>query len=414
MLDTLFTKPHVLERHNTAPYLEARISYLLYCKEQGYPRSSLKKIAWVLLVFTLSKDTRKLSKFTREEVELVVDNRVQLYQHNFPKKASISSRILFISIVTTWLRFSHNYQEAADEHSIFDGYVEEFALFMRDERGLSPATSSFRCDALRVFFDSVKETKNTLDAISIKDIDNYLAYRGRHGWSRRSLRTLASALRSFFHYAHSQDWVANFATAIEAPPLYAQEGLPFGPSWEQVQRLIASVNSNSVTDIRDRAIILLLAVYGLRAGEVSQLHLEDIDWMGDILHITRLKQRSRQQYPLNEEVGNAIARYLNEARPCSKSRSLFLTICAPFRSLSAASMTPIVHSRLKALEIELPRRGAHCLRHACARHLLDAGFSLKQIGDQLGHRNPETTRIYAKVDLNGLRQVGEFDMGDLL
>ena len=77
-------------------------------------------------------------------------------------------------------------------------------------------------------------------------------------------------------------------------------------------------------------------------------------------------------------------------------------------------MAPIVHSRLEALEIELPRRGAHCLRHACARHLLDAGFSLKQIGDQLGHRNPETTRIYTKVDLNGLRQVGEFDMGDLL
>jgi site-specific recombinase XerD len=387
---------------------------LLHCKEQGYPRSSLKKIAWVLLVFTLSREVRKPGQITREEVEFAVDNRVKLYQHKYPKKVSASSRILFIGIVITWLRFSHNFQEESGEPSTFDGYVEGFVLFMRDERGLSPATISFRCDALIIFFDSVKETKNALDTISIKDIDNYLAYRGRHGWSRRSLRTLASALRSFFHYAHSQGWVTNFAAAIEAPPLYAQEGLPFGPSWEQVQQLIASVDSNSVTDIRDRAIILLLAVYGLRAGEVSQLHLEDIDWVGDILHITRLKQRSRQQYPLNEEVGNAIARYLNEARPCSKSRSLFLTICAPFRSLSAASMAPIVHSRLEALGIELPRRGAHCLRHACARHLLDTGFSLKQIGDQLGHRNPETTRIYAKVDLNGLRQVGEFDMGDLL
>jgi site-specific recombinase XerD len=93
---------------------------------------------------------------------------------------------------------------------------------------------------------------------------------------------------------------------------------------------------------------------------------------------------------------------------------LFLTICAPFRPLSAASMTPIVHSRLEALGIELPRRGAHCLRHACARHLLDSGFSLKQIGDQLGHSDPATTRIYAKVDLNGLRQVAELDMGGLL
>jgi site-specific recombinase XerD len=98
----------------------------------------------------------------------------------------------------------------------------------------------------------------------------------------------------------------------------------------------------------------------------------------------------------------------------SKHRSLFLTICAPIRPLSSASMTPIVHSRLVTLGIELPRRGAHCLRHACARNLLDGGFPLKQIGDQLGHLSPETTRIYAKVDMTGLRQVAELDMEDLL
>ena len=414
MLDTLFTKPHVLERYNSAPCLGSRSSYLLHCKEQGYPRSSLKKIAWVLLVFTLSIDLRKSGRVTREEIELAVDNRVRLYQHKCPRKASASSRRLVIGTVITWLRFINNFQEPSYKQNIFVNYVEGFSLFMRDERGLSPATISFRCDALLIFFDSLKTTKNALDAISIRDIDNYLAYRGRHGWNRRSLRTLASALRSFFRYAYSQGWATNLAAAIESPPLYAQEGLPFGPSWEKVQQLIASVGSDSVTDLRDRAIILLLAVYGLRAGEVSQLHLEDVDWVNDILHVTRLKQRSHQQYPLNKEVGNAIARYLNKARPCSKHRSLFLTVCAPFRPLSAASMTPIVHSRLEALGIELPRRGAHCLRHACARHLLDSGFSLKQIGDQLGHRNPETTRIYAKVDLNSLRQVAEFDMGDLL
>ena len=166
MFDTLFTKPHVLQRHNTAPYVGSRISYLLHCKEQGYPRSSLKKIAWVLLVFTLSKDLRKPGQITREEVEFAVDNRVQLYQHKYPKKASASSRILFIGIVITWLRFSHNFQEASGEPSTFDGYVEGFVLFMRDERGLSPATISFRCDALIIFFDSVKETKNSLDTIS--------------------------------------------------------------------------------------------------------------------------------------------------------------------------------------------------------------------------------------------------------
>lgn len=414
MFDTLFTRPHTLARHYSASCPESRASYLLYCKAQGYPRSSLQKIAWVLLVFSQSTDLCKPGRFTRENVEFAVDHRIRFYRRKEPLKESKSSRLLFISTVISWFRFLGNFEESHRKHSAFMNDIEGFVQFMRDERGLSPATITFRHDQVLNFLLSVGSAKDSLCLISINDIDGYLAHKGRHGWSRRSLRTLAGALRSFFYYAQMKGLSSDIAESIEAPPLYAQEGLPFGPTWEQVQRLLASISGDTITDLRDRAIILLLSVYGLRAGEVSRLQLDDIDWEGNILHITRPKQRCRQQYPLNAEVGNAIARYLKEARPGSKHRSLFLTICAPIRPLSAASMTPIVHSRLDALGIELPRRGAHCLRHACARHLLDNGFSLKQIGDQLGHRDPETTRIYAKVDLNSLRQVAELDMEDLL
>lgn len=414
MFDILFTRPHTLARHYTAPFLESRVSYLSYCKAQGYPHSSLKKIAWVLLVVSHSIDLCKPGRITRAEVEIAVDHRIRFYRSKEPVKESKSSRLLFICTVIAWLRFLGNFEEPHHSPSIFSNYVEEFAEFMRDERGLSSATITFRHDEVLTFLSSVNSVTNSLNSISISDVDTYLGHKGRHGWSRRSLRTLADALRSFFRYAQARGLSRNIAEAIEAPPLYAQEGLPFGPTWEQVQQLLASISGDTITDLRDRAIILLLAVYGLRAGEVSRLQLNDIDWVGDILHITRPKQRCHQQYPLKAEVGNAIARYLRDGRPGSKHRSLFLTICAPIRPLSAASMTPIVHSRLDALGIELPRRGAHCLRHACARHLLDSGFSLKQIGDQLGHRNPETTRIYAKVDLNGLRQVAALDMEELL
>lgn len=414
MFDTLFSRPHALARHYSAPCLESRTSYLSYCKTLGYPRSSLQKIAWVLMVFSQSIDLCKPGRITRVEIEFAVDHRLRFYRRKDAVKESKSSRLLFISTVINWLRFLGHFEESPCKTSFFSDYVEGFVQFMRDERGLSSATIIFRQDEVLRFLSSVSGSKNLFGSISINDVDSYLAHKGRHGWSRRSLRTLADALRSFFRYAHAKGLISNIAEAIEAPPLYAQEGLPFGPTWEQVQQLLTSISGDTIVALRDRAIILLFSVYGLRAGEVSRLQLDDIDWEKDILHITRPKQRCLQQYPLNAEVGNAIARYLKEARPVSKHRALFLTICAPIRPLSAASMTPIVHSRLAALDIELPCRGAHCLRHACARHLLESGHSLKQIGDQLGHRDLETTRIYAKVDLNSLRQVAELDMEDLL
>jgi site-specific recombinase XerD len=181
-----------------------------------------------------------------------------------------------------------------------------------------------------------------------------------------------------------------------------------------VQRLVRSFDGDRTIDLRDHAMILLLAVYGLRRGEVVRLRLEDLDWKGEILHVTRPKQRCTQQYPLVASVGGAILRYLKEARPRSDHRELFLSVEAPVRPLSPGRVSSVVRERLAMLGIDVPRRGAHCLRHASARHLLDAGFVLKEIGDHLGHRSASSTRVYAKVDLTGLRRAAEIDLGSLL
>jgi site-specific recombinase XerD len=117
---------------------------------------------------------------------------------------------------------------------------------------------------------------------------------------------------------------------------------------------------------------------------------------------------------MSATLGDAILRYLRHARPRCSHRNLFLTIQAPFRALSGSSITYMVRMRLTKQGVQLNRRGAHCLRHACASQLLDAGFTLKQIADHLGHRSLETTRIYTKLDLHSLRQVAEVDLGALL
>ena len=159
---------------------------------------------------------------------------------------------------------------------------------------------------------------------------------------------------------------------------------------------------------------MLLALYGLRAGEVSGLRLDDIDWDRERLLLTRPKQRRAQQYPWLPLVGDAVLRYLREVRPRCSHRALFLTLKAPHRPLSSQSVSAVARAWMTSIDAQAPSRGAHCLRHACAAHLLATGFSFKQIGDHLGHRGANSTFAYAKVDLVGLRQVAELDMGALL
>jgi len=208
--------------------------------------------------------------------------------------------------------------------------------------------------------------------------------------------------------------LANIAKAIEAPRIYTHESLPRGPSWVDVERLIASLNRDEGKDIRDRAIIILLSVYGFRAGEVSKLRLENVNWQQERILLTRSKQPNQHLYPLVREAGEAILLYLRKARPRTDHREIFLRALPPYQPLTPPGLSTIVRVRLKALGLTLPHYGAHSLRHSCATHLVAAGLSLKEIGDHLGHSNPRSTQIYAKVDLKGLMSVAHLSLGDLV
>ena len=153
---------------------------------------------------------------------------------------------------------------------------------------------------------------------------------------------------------------------------------------------------------------------GFAAEKWPSLRLDDVQWAQDRICLWRPKQRCAQEYPLLPSVGEAILRYLQQVRPRSACREMFLRLRAPFRPLSAGGLYDMVRQRLDALGIRSLRRGPHALRHACAGHLLAEGLSLKQIGDHLGHRSADATRTYAKVDLAALREVAQLSLGGLL
>jgi site-specific recombinase XerD len=414
MIETLFKYPAVLERYRKAPLFDAREQFLKQCAKQGYSHSMLQKIAWILLSLAKHIDISH-GKVTSQDIESAVTSRTRFVRPSKRQLEAKSSHQLFVHIATEWMQSLGCFEPLHKKERLFTSQIADFSQYLSEDRGLSPVTISTRCERLTWFFNSIQPSRESLDLISIADVDAFIEEKGNNGWSRSSLSTMASSLRSFFQYSEGRGWSApGIADVIESPRLYTLEGLPKGPSWNDIQRLLASTRGDHPVEIRNHAIILLLAVYGFRRGEVARLHLENLDWVGERILVCRPKQRRTQIYPLVAAVGEAILRYLRDVRPSCVHRNLFLTMAAPLRPLSAMSISPIVRSRLNALGVVLPRRGAHCLQHACASHLLANGFTLKQIGDHLGHRYASSTVCYTKVDLEGLRQVADLDIGRLL
>lgn len=221
-------------------------------------------------------------------------------------------------------------------------------------------------------------------------------------------------LRVFLRHAASTGACsAVLASSIQGSRRYALESLPYALSWDDVRRVIATASSDTEGDIRDRAILLLLAVYGLRRSEVASLRLDQIDQVAGLLHIWRLKRRQPQVYPLVPSVAEALRRYIDDARPNVPYAEVFIRTKAPRIPILATAIYNIVSRRLRALDIHAAHLGPHALRHSCAAKLLADGLTLKEIGDHLGHRSTSATMTYTKVDLKSLRQVGDFDLGGL-
>lgn len=316
-----------------------------------------------------------------------------------------NARKRLVFIAKNWFRFLGKWRDP-DRNPQFKAELESFLKELRDERGYSDATLSTRETALHGFFGWLGKQGTPLKEVSSKTLAEYFVQNKARGWKKGTIKIYVQSLRAFFRYASKRGWcVPGLAETIQSPRIYSIAGLPIGPTWEQVQRLIANLNTERPRHIRDRAIILLLTVYGLRIGEVCRLTLDDLDWSNEKIRVRRPKNKRIQEFPLTADVGNAILKYLRHVRPQNSGRSLFFTLHRPHRPMVTQGACSSITPHIRALDCRLPHHGPHSLRHACATHLLNAGFSLKEIGDQFGHRSPRSTRIYAKVEHTKLKQV---------
>ncbi len=417
MLDELFKSRALVQRHLSSPLLQERRDYLQHCADQGYSFTTLRELAADLLLVQnllgLATSSESLGLAT---VQAGVNRWIDRLPRHHKYINGRGGRIRVYSRAVRWLRFLGRLRLPSEVPPAYRSLLEPFTDYLRVEKGLSEGTIQTRHWYVEDFLGWFFRGHNSLCQITITDIDEAIARKRRdNGYARLSIRAYASSLRSFLQYAESKGWCTRgLAALVASPRVYQLENLPVGPSWSDVQRLVATTEGSRPKDIRDRAILLLLAVYALRSGEVRALRLEDLDWGNGLLFVSRTKGRRREAYPLSPAVGQAIIRYLREARPRSSYREVFLTVEAPIQPLRQSSLWTIVAKRTLSLDPPVVRHGPHALRHSCATHLLAQRFSLKEIGDHLGHRLSKTTAVYAKVNLNGLREVANLSLRGLL
>ncbi len=239
--------------------------------------------------------------------------------------------------------------------------------------------------------------------------------RDRHRGSRTSCdgwaaaKKCTTALRMFLRFLTAEGrCAADLAGAIPVLAHWRLSSLPRYLQAEEVERIISCCDPNSPVGSRDRAILLLLARSGLRAGDIVQLRLGDIDCEDAVIHVSG-KGRREVRLPLTQEVGCALVAYLQDGRPRSNTDVMFIRSRAPFRVFAShCAVSVIVERAMRRAGVTCQSRGAaHVLRHSAATSMLQQGASLQQIGAILRHQSIETTQIYAKVDVMALRQIAQ-------
>ena len=398
---------HAADRQcDDAPFGDERNRYLRHCANHGAAPAALK-IKRNELLWIAGGSTRMPAKASAWKCFW----RIALERQSLHGAVTAARRV--VDIGRPWLRFLGWWREptAVFQHQ---DQLDRYVAWMRDERGFTPSTVEQWGRKAGRFLRWCEQSNRQLSALRPETSTTISRPRQRADGpaSRWPIRRRPC---EDFCVTRQREGIARIAwrRRFARPRLYQQESLPYAPDWSDVQRMLADADTDKPRDIRDRAILLLLAIYGMRSGEVAALRLDQIDWPGRTASAISSEASTAPGLSVAPLRRRGLARYIDTVRPASSCPEVFLCMQAPRRPMKAGSIYDVANRRFVALGIEAAHRGGHALRHACATRLLADGLSLKEIGDHLGHRSTSATSIYAKVNMAALREVGAFDLGDL-
>lgn len=279
MLENLFERPHALARHRDGPLYKERLRYLSHLTRQQVPLETLRSTAWDLLTIAgcLRLASRPGEAITSAEVEEQAALWVSRPGRPEPKTDYPRARLVMRAI--RWLRFMGRLAPPPAHPEPHQALITAFARHLQREKGLSSHSITCRCRDAREFLDRLVAPGSSLHAVTRAQVEDFLVQKmTQAAYARSSIHTYATSLRSFLAFAQRRGWCRSGLTeVIRAPRIFAEETLPAWPSWEDVRRLLATTEGSQPINVRDRAMLMLLAVYGLRGGEVGRLCLEDLD-----------------------------------------------------------------------------------------------------------------------------------------
>jgi site-specific recombinase XerD len=405
VIDQLFVKPSALARHRRTPCGAFLDGYLQRLKEEGFAGAVLRSRVCVITRFgeylmsvgvgemTAVNERTEAGFYALEERR----NRGSVHCPDLVRKARMITR--------EFLRHAGVGPRSECQEMAM---VSAFCVWLLTDCGLQSRSVEAYASVVKQFLGHLGGDGSlaSLQRVEIADVEAFLVARS-HRLGRQAMALTCCAVRSLLRFAFLRGWVArDFSTLVITPRLYSLERLPCALDWDVVQRLVNDVDVATPVGLRDRAILLLLATYGVRAGEIVLLRLEDVDWRREAICFRRSKDGAPLRFPLTQPVGEAILGYLQGGRPKGPERALFLRSRAPFVALSRGSAVSwVVRKHLQLAGVDSKRQGAHVIRHSLAVHLLRCGHPLKTISDMLGHREPSVAFHYTKLDLDALRGV---------
>ena len=284
--------------------------------------------------------------------------------------------------------------------------LDPYLRHLRTERGLSGKTIAYHAKYLGSFLGGLehKVERKRLKALKPGTVESTV--RDLFRTSTANPGSLSGVLRQFFRYCATHRYTQmDFSGLIPPVRTYRHASLPKGMEDSALETMLKAIPKDTPFGARDYAIIILMMAYGIRGISVAQLLLEDIDWPHSRIRIRAQKGGKEVVVPLLEAVGEALIEYLRHRPAGTPFREVFLTVKAPFRPPDGSAISRIIQRYLKKAGVKIPGSGARTLRHSWAIRALANNSAIKSIADVLGHRYIDTTFIYAKADLNSLREV---------
>jgi site-specific recombinase XerD len=405
MLNHYFKYPGVLRRMRLGP-LRAEIDRVAeHLERTGYTYFSAKRYLSLIASFSryaLQSGCVQVTAVDHALVERFLRGASLSRSFSTTARSALGHVLRHLGRHPGAVRLSASEQRDAVLLSRFDAYL-------RDIRGLeAKSREGVLCAARRTIgWYRHARAHQPLARLSAQDVLAYAQYATHRAISHRTRSAEMSHLRNLLRYLHwSSICRQNLSRNVPRVPIWTMAGIPEYLSWDDVRRVINSVDVSDPVGKRDRALLTLVATTGMRNAELRRLELNDIQWREGEVHLRRTKNRRDRVVPLVEEAGSALSDYLLHGRPQTPERRIFLCHRPPVRPLgTSGTVSCIVGRRLARLGIRPARAGTHLLRHSLATKMVQQERPVKEVADLLGHQHIDTTAIYVKVALPQLAMV---------